>query len=246
MADTKKLITLTRVNATGGFDTIYVKTVASQVIADEVTGATVADHVADTDLHLTATERAALTATNSANGYVTLGADGFIPTSKLNSSALAVQQEFADVAAMLSTTTAIVAPGQLVMVLDASTDETVSAGWAIYRRKATAEDLSTMDAWQKIAEAESLDVVVSWDNITGKPTSTVTAIDQAVADDHTHANKAVLDEITDAGTSNAPVLKYKSKTVAFTDAVTDFVMCTAETVPDASTLKEGDFVLVEG
>ena len=49
------------------------------------------------------------------------------------------------------------------MVLDASEDPTVDTGWAIYRRLTNATDLSDMASWQKIAEKESLDVVVSWE-----------------------------------------------------------------------------------
>ena len=250
MADTQKLITWTRVNGTGGFDTLYPKTVASQVIIDQNT--TVADHVADTDLHLSSAERAALTATNNANGYVTLDSNGFIPTSKLNPAALAVKLEVANIngtgdpatGGLLQLTTAEVFPGQLVMVLDASDDPTVASGWAIYRRLANASDLSTLSAWQKVAEAESLDVTVTWDNISGKPNSTPAAIDQAVAHDHTHENKTVLDALTDTGTAQAPVLKYGAKTVAFTENVVDFYMVDSNSVPAASTLKEGDFVLV--
>ena len=115
---------------------------------------------------------------------------------------------------------------------------------AIYRRKTNATDLSTLTAWQKIAEAESIDVTVTWDSISGKPSSTPAAIDQAVTDDHTHSNKTVLDAITDTGTAQAPVLQYGSKVVAFTENVTDFYLVDDTHVPTASNLKEGDFVLV--
>ena len=206
MADTMKNITMTVVNATGGYDTLYPKTVAGQVYINSEKTKTLADHVADTDLHLSASERTALTKTNQAD---------------------------------------MVFPGQLVMVVDASADDTVTEGWAIYRRLTSAVDLTQMASWQKVAEKESLDVVVNWDNITGKPSSTVTAIDDAVAKAHEHANKAVIDKFTDAGSDGAPVLKYGEKTIATTDAVTTFTVVAKEAIPEASTLKVGDFVFVE-
>jgi hypothetical protein len=53
--------------------------------------------------------------------------------------------------------------------------------------------------WIKSSEAESLDIVLNWATLQGKPTSSVAAIDAAVAASHTHANKAVLDLVTDSG-----------------------------------------------
>ena len=245
MADTMKNITMTVVNATGGYDTLYPKTVAGQVYINSEKTKTLADHVADTDLHLSASERTALTKTNQAEGYLTLDAQGFVPTSKLNPASLAVKLEFANITEMLAATTDMVFPGQLVMVVDASADDTVTEGWAIYRRLTSAVDLTQMASWQKVAEKESLDVVVNWDNITGKPSSTVTAIDDAVAKAHEHANKTVIDKFTDAGSEGAPVLKYGEKTIATTDAVTTFTVVSKEAIPEASTLKVGDFVFVE-
>ena len=243
MAGTKQLITWQRINAAGELDTLYPKTTASQVFINAGETETLADHVAS-DIHLTATERAALTATNNANGYVKLDANGEIPRGLINPADIAVKTEFANVAAMLAGADDVKA-GQVVMVLDASADTTVTSGWAIYRKKVTADDYTTLDGWQKIAEAESLDVVVSWDNIQNKPSSTVADIDDAVSKKHAHANKAVIDEFGDSGTAQAPVLTYKTKTVAFTDNVIQVRVVEAS---DASTvaagLKEGDMLLV--
>lgn len=246
MADTIKNITMTVVNATGGYDTLYPKTVAGQVYIDDAKTKTLAEHVADTNLHLSAAERAALNKTNTANGYVTLDASGFVPTSFLNPSALAVKLEYATIPDMLKATTTEVFPGQLVMVVNATGDDTVDTGWAIYRRLADATDLSTIGAWQKIAEKESLDVVVNWANIDGKPNSTVADIDDAVDKKHTHENKATLDKFIDASTESATVLKYGEKTLATTDTVTSFMVVAQDAIPAASTLKVGDFVFVEG
>jgi hypothetical protein len=77
----------------------------------------------------------------------------------------------------------------LVLVVDATADPDVTSGAAMYAWDALNE------VWIKIYEAESLDVTLDWDNIVGKPTSTAAAIDSAVSQSHTHANKATLDKL---------------------------------------------------
>ena len=81
----------------------------------------------------------------------------------------------------------------LVLVSNASADATVNAGAALYFYDSVA------DTFEKVSEFESLDVTTDWADIANGPGSTVAAIDQAVADSHTHANKPVLDAITNAG-----------------------------------------------
>lgn len=76
-----------------------------------------------------------------------------------------------------------------VLVLDATADATVAAGSASYVYDNDAA------AWVKVAEYESLDVVLSWDSIQGRPNSSVADIDDAVARRHSHVNKAVLDKV---------------------------------------------------
>lgn len=80
-----------------------------------------------------------------------------------------------------------------VYVQDASSDATVSSGGAFYFW----DNAGTQ--WFKLAEFESMDVTLNWSNIQGRPSSSVSAIDQAVSDSHTHSNKAVLDGITSVG-----------------------------------------------
>lgn len=83
-----------------------------------------------------------------------------------------------------------------VFVQDASADVTVDAGAALYLFN------NANDTFIKVSEYESMDLNISldWANITNKPTSTVAQIDSAVANAHTHANKAQLDKIgEDAG-----------------------------------------------
>ena len=77
-----------------------------------------------------------------------------------------------------------------VYVADATADATVTAGAAMYLY-----DL-TNTTWHKVTEYESLDLVLSWENIAGKPESSVGAIDNAVDQSHIHENMAVLDLLT--------------------------------------------------
>lgn len=86
--------------------------------------------------------------------------------------------------------------GQLVYVLDATGDRTVASGAASYIWKANTSE------WIKLTEFESMDAIVQWSNIRGAPTSSPSAIDTAVANSHTHANKTELDKIGEDGNGN--------------------------------------------
>ena len=76
-----------------------------------------------------------------------------------------------------------------VFVIDATGDATVNSGGATYVYQVS------NNSFTKISEAESLDVALSWATLVGKPTSSVAAIDAAVAASHTHPNKTQLDQI---------------------------------------------------
>jgi len=78
-----------------------------------------------------------------------------------------------------------------VLVLDASADATVASGAATY----IWDNANT--SWEKISEAESMDVVLQWANIIGGPTSSPAAIDAAVGASHSHANITELDKISE-------------------------------------------------
>jgi hypothetical protein len=85
---------------------------------------------------------------------------------------------------------------QYVFVIDATADTTVTSGGATYLYNVDTE------AWIKISEAESLDVVIDWSDIQNGPESTVAEIDAAVAAAHTHANKTQLDKIGEDADGN--------------------------------------------
>ena len=98
-----------------------------------------------------------------------------------------------------------VTESQFAFVVDASGDETVSAGGASYVYNKTAA------TWVKTSESESMDLIFNWDKIVGKPTSTASAIDDAVVKAHTHINKTSLDKIGQDVDGN---LTYDGKTIA--------------------------------
>lgn len=83
-------------------------------------------------------------------------------------------------------------PEQAVFVLvqDATGDPTVGAGAALYAWN------PATSAWLKVSEYESMDITLTWAAIQGKPTSTPAAIDLAVSQSHSHANKATLDKLS--------------------------------------------------
>ena len=84
--------------------------------------------------------------------------------------------------------------GQEFLVLDASGDPTVdTASGANYTFSVALDD------FHKDSERESMDLVLSWANLTGKPSSAVADIDNAVSLRHTHSNKTELDKITEVG-----------------------------------------------
>lgn len=88
----------------------------------------------------------------------------------------------------------------MALVLDATADTSVAVGAATY-----VYDAATT-TWIKVAEYESMDVVLQWGNIVGRPTSTPAQIDAAVTNSHTHANKPVLDGLSIAAGASARLL----------------------------------------
>ena len=77
------------------------------------------------------------------------------------------------------------------LVIDATADPTVNAGAATYI-------FNPADSqWSKIAEYESMDVILQWSSLQGKPTSAVADIDDAVAKRHAHSNLPTLEKLSD-------------------------------------------------
>lgn len=87
--------------------------------------------------------------------------------------------------------TATLTSNAVIQVVDATGDPSVLSGGATYLW----DDANSVSI--KVSEFESMDVVVNWSTIVGKPSSTPGAIDAAVANSHTHSNMAVLNGLTD-------------------------------------------------
>lgn len=81
------------------------------------------------------------------------------------------------------------ANGSRVYVRDATADATVDSGAATY----IYDGANT--AFVKDSESESLDVVLNWASIVGRPTSTPAQIDAAVTASHSHTNLSELEKI---------------------------------------------------
>ena len=81
----------------------------------------------------------------------------------------------------------------MVLVVNAIGDPSVTTGAALYVW------VQSTTSYTKVAEYESMDVVLQWANIQGKPTSTAAQIDTAVTEAHTHSNKTFLDKIGETG-----------------------------------------------
>lgn len=75
----------------------------------------------------------------------------------------------------------------IVLVTNATGDATVKAGAAMYAFN------NTTNVFTKISEYESMDLSMDWSTIVNKPNSSVSAIDAAVSNSHTHVNKSLLD-----------------------------------------------------
>lgn len=119
------------------------------------------------------------------NGVASLDSNGKVPFAQL-------PQEFK---AMLTVATYDDLPttglydGMNVFVTDATGDPTVKQGWAIYKYTLS------QTLWVKIAEGESLDIVLSWNNITGKPSV-------FPPDTHTHSESEITNLASDLESIN--------------------------------------------
>lgn len=100
--------------------------------------------------------------------------------------------------------------GDLCWAKNASADSTVSSGAACYIAEVSGDPATV--TWTKVAEAESMDVVLNWADIQDKPSSTVSAIDQAVTNSHTHSNSTVLAGLSADATSGNLVFNSKELT----------------------------------
>jgi len=92
---------------------------------------------------------------------------------------------------------AFIAPGtteatpKYVFVIDATADNRVTSGGATYLYN----NDPAVKNWILVSMANDMDMAVSWENLSGKPSSSPSDIDNAVSLRHSHANKTQLDKI---------------------------------------------------
>lgn len=122
----------------------------------------------------------------------------------LINSAVSTFQSFLVVQDIAERNALVLTASVLVFVMDATADPTVHQGSAMYVWD------QVNSAWYKIAEYESLDIVLDWTNIQGGPQSSPSAIDAAVQASHTHSNQEVLDQL---GVTNTGRLTYANQQV---------------------------------
>lgn len=136
------------------------KTLAASGVANSE-GITVEAHMADKTIHLSP-EQVILIASaiqntekGQPNGVATLGADGKIDPDQIDLTKYVTSTNVDTYDNLLTLPTTQAPVNSYVFVSDASNDETVDEGWAIYRRVASNGNASD---WTKIAEKESLDI----------------------------------------------------------------------------------------
>ena len=124
-------------------------------------------------------------------------------------------------------------PPKYGWVEDASGDDTVTTGSALYYNKVG-------NVWVKIYETEMIDnfddllTKVFWSEIIGKPESAPTDIDLTVENSHVHNNSLVL---TALGETNEHILTYKGNVVGWQQDVIDEIKSNISIVKnDISTL----------
>lgn len=88
---------------------------------------------------------------------------------------------------------AATSPNKIVLVADASAHPTVTSGPALFIY------IAATNTYIKVAEYESMDIQLTWASITGKPTSAVADIDDAVTKRHAHSNLTVLNKLSETG-----------------------------------------------
>lgn len=121
-------------------------------------------------------------------------------------------QNLIEIVADLTARDALVASAQknmLILVVDAAPDPLVVSGSALYAYSEATTSFSILSKY------ESVELSLVWSNISGKPNSTPSQIDQAVTDSHTHSNKSSLDLVgqTASGTisyNGEPVVRWES------------------------------------
>ena len=184
MANDIKKIVIRRLESDNQYHVYYPQTTVDGLQDNEATRA----HFANADIHLTADQRA-----NVLNKALVLDEKGLVPDAMLGTKGVGLR-DYANFAALKAATNVKV--GEMVMVLDAQDNDDVAArheGWEIVKVTGTPE----AKTFKTVSKAQLMDYVVHPDHINGMYTSSKEAIDAMVTNDHTHANMAVLNTLTE-------------------------------------------------
>ena len=169
---------------------------------------------------------------NKPNGVAGLDSNGLIPVANVPNSAKEVRV-LNNIAERDGIPSDQKFEGLSVLIKDASADDTVTAGAAYYVWDGT--------AWVKTGETESMDVVLDWTGIEGRPTSTPQDIDAAVGKAHQHTNQAILNKIT--GDENQEKMLFNGKEIALKEDITGSsitrVSVMSATEPEVGALPNG-------
>ena len=182
-------------------------------------------HWTDMNVHVSNEDRV-----NVFNKSIVLDQDGRVPESVLSKAQRLKVKDFANFAALKEAYAAkTVSDNEYVMVTDASDKPTdPHTGWeitAIIPPKETGGE----PTFRAISTSQLVDYVVSANTIEGRYTSTSEQIDALVANDHTHANLAVLDSLTEdtfkqlAKKQDFQAVKYGENAIAMDNAEGDMI-----------------------
>lgn len=184
MANDIKKIVIRRLESDNQYHVYYPQTTVDGLQDNEATRA----HFANADIHLTADQRA-----NVLNKALVLDEKGLVPDAMLGTKGVGLR-DYANFAALKAATNVKV--GEMIMVLDAQDNDDVAArheGWEIVKVTGTPE----AKTFETVSKAQLMDYVVHPDHINGMYTSSKDDVDAMVANDHTHANMAVLNTLTE-------------------------------------------------
>ena len=184
MANDIKKIVIRRLESDNQYHVYYPQTTVDGLQDNEATRA----HFANADIHLTADQRA-----NVLNKALVLDEKGLVPDTMLGTKGVGLR-DYANFAALKAATNVKV--GEMVMVLDAQDNDDVAArheGWEIVKVTGTPE----AKTFETVSKAQLMDYVVHPDHINGMYTSSKDDVDAMVTNDHTHANMAVLNTLTE-------------------------------------------------
>ena len=194
-------------------------------------------HWTDMNVHVSNEDRV-----NVFNKSVVLDQDGRVPENILSKAQRLKVKDFANFAALKEAYAAkTVSDNEYVMVTDASDKPTdPHTGWeitAIIPPKETGGE----PTFRAISTSQLVDYVVSANTIEGRYTSTSEQIDALVANDHTHANLAVLDSLTEdtfkqlAKKQDFQAVKYGENAIAMDNAEGDMIFNVTGILADPTT-----------